>query len=270
MKEKSIAVFGCGWLGLPLAKKLVQEGFQVNGSTTSKNKIEILSENKIKPFLLDFQSEFSNNLSQFLEARLLVVNIPPSKLKLDNAYSKMIKELIGSIKKSPIENVIFISATSVYPSENKEVKEEDAVYGKSERSTVDWLAIEDLFRKEKSFKTTIIRFSGLMGGNYQPARWVSGRKLKGANSLMNMIHRDDCVEIIFQIIEQGVWNETFNAAAPIHPTRKEFYTNACAHLGVDTPVFLDDETAFIIVNSDKLQKKLNYKFIHPNPSLYFE
>ena len=38
-----ISILGCGWLGFPLAKSLVEKGFSVKGSTTSENKLSILS-----------------------------------------------------------------------------------------------------------------------------------------------------------------------------------------------------------------------------------
>ena len=34
-----VSILGCGWLGLPLAKSLIEKGFSVNGSTTSVEKI---------------------------------------------------------------------------------------------------------------------------------------------------------------------------------------------------------------------------------------
>ena len=42
MSQLKIAIIGCGWLGLPLAKKLIKENFIVKGSTTSKEKISVL------------------------------------------------------------------------------------------------------------------------------------------------------------------------------------------------------------------------------------
>ena len=53
MSQLKIAIIGCGWLGLPLAKKLIKENFIVNGSTTSKEKISVLKTEKIEPFLID-------------------------------------------------------------------------------------------------------------------------------------------------------------------------------------------------------------------------
>ena len=37
-----ISILGCGWLGLPLAKAIVENGFSVKGSTTSSEKIATL------------------------------------------------------------------------------------------------------------------------------------------------------------------------------------------------------------------------------------
>ena len=53
MSQLKIAIIGCGWLGLPLAKKLIKENFIVKGSTTSKEKISVLKTEKIEPFLID-------------------------------------------------------------------------------------------------------------------------------------------------------------------------------------------------------------------------
>ena len=37
--NNKIALIGCGWLGLPLAKSLLKKGYQVAGSTTSVEKL---------------------------------------------------------------------------------------------------------------------------------------------------------------------------------------------------------------------------------------
>src|SRR5690606_12328822 len=40
---------------------------------------------------------------------------------------------------------------------------------------------------------------------------------------VNYIYRQDAVKLIDWIIENQLWNETFNGVAPMHPTRKEVY-----------------------------------------------
>ena len=40
--KQRISILGCGWLGLPLAKELLDRSFEVKGSTTSSNKLDQL------------------------------------------------------------------------------------------------------------------------------------------------------------------------------------------------------------------------------------
>ena len=42
MSTKSIAILGCGWLGLPLGKYLVEQGYRVAGSTTRAEKLSTI------------------------------------------------------------------------------------------------------------------------------------------------------------------------------------------------------------------------------------
>ena len=35
---KNVSVLGCGWLGMPLAISLLDEGYSVKGSTTTEKK----------------------------------------------------------------------------------------------------------------------------------------------------------------------------------------------------------------------------------------
>jgi len=47
-----ISILGYGWLGLPLAKVLLENGFSVKGSTTSVEKISVLENSGIQPYLI--------------------------------------------------------------------------------------------------------------------------------------------------------------------------------------------------------------------------
>ena len=50
---KQISILGCGWLGMPLAKSLLEKGFSVKGSTTSLEKISAIQSNGIQPFQIE-------------------------------------------------------------------------------------------------------------------------------------------------------------------------------------------------------------------------
>lgn len=248
---QTISILGCGWLGKPLAISLISKGFTVKGSTTSDEKLEIFASEKIIPFLVDISQETISD--DFLKTDILIIAIT-SKNEAD------FKRLISKIEKSNIQKVIFISSTSVYPSLNKVMAEND------ETLEHPLAIIENIFRENQHFKTTIIRFSGLFGNERHPANWFqNGRKISQPNGFVNMIHLSDCIAIIEKIIAQNCFGETFNACSNHHPTRKDFYENARKSKNFEPPIFEENETLnWKIISSEKLQKTLNYQFLVDN------
>ena len=248
---KNVSILGCGWLGKPLAISMLEKGYAVKGSTTSKEKLVALEKIKTLPFLVDIS--LNENFSAFLHSDILIIAIT-------SKHIEDFKRLISQIEKSIIQKVIFISSTSVYDSKNKVMTEEDKVL------ETPLSKIENLFRENPSFETTIIRFAGLFGGNRKPGNWFQdGRKIPQPNGFTNMIHQKDCIRIIEKIIVQNTWNETFNACSNHHPTRREFYTKAKQRLGFDAPEFEENEVLkYKIISSEKLQKRLEYHFVYDN------
>lgn len=249
-KMKNISILGCGWLGKPLALSFLDDGYAVKGSTTSEEKIDILEDLNIDAFLVDITE--NEEFDTFLNADILIIAI--TSKNIDG-----FENLITQIQESSIQKVIFISSTSVYGRINKVMTEEDEVL-----ENHPLVQIENLFRENTFFETTIIRFAGLFGGERQPANWFkNGRKIPQPKGFVNMIHREDCIEIIHEIINQNCWNETFNACANHHPTRREFYTLARLSAGFELPEFENNDVyEWKIISSDKVQKVLNYEFIH--------
>ena len=41
--KTTVGIMGCGWLGLPLAQSLIEKGFNVKGTTTSFEKLSVLT-----------------------------------------------------------------------------------------------------------------------------------------------------------------------------------------------------------------------------------
>ena len=252
--HKKISVLGSGWLGFPLSEKLINCGNSVKASTTSQNRFEELLSIKAEPFLIDINC-LSQNINKFLESEILIINIPSKNVE---GFKKLLIEL----KLSQIEKVIFISSTSVYENSNKTIFESDNL----ESSTNPLVLIENLFKNCNQFKTTILRFGGLIGYNRHPGKFFgSSGFIPNPGSFVNLIHCDDCIEIINQIIRQEVWAETFNCCADTHPTRREFYTKAVESCGLASPRFIDSDTnTFKIISNLKVKSVLNYKFLHPD------
>lgn len=245
--KKEISVLGCGWLGFPLAIKLVGKGYSVKGSTTSENKLLMLKSNGITPFQIHLNSKL--DVSKFLSSEILIINIPSKNISdFDN--------LIKQIEVSNIKKVLFISSTSVYPKLNQIITEKTPVM------KTNLSEIELLFKSNSIFETTIIRFGGLFGYDREPSNFVKqGKKIENPEGYVNLIHRDDCIRVIEQIIFQNIWGETLNACADSHPTRRVFYGIQMLKLGKKKPEFDENSpNSYKIINSDRLKLLLGFVF----------
>lgn len=269
MNNKTISILGCGWLGLPLAEHLAKKGFVVKGSTTSLENFASLKLKGISPFQLEITDSeiISDNLSDFLNSDILIINFPPKRRDDIETYHKaQFNQLIPVINKSTIKQVLFVSSTSVYSDLNREVFENEIILP-TKPSGKALKFVEDLLNSQSNFAATIIRLSGLIGYDRMPGRFLAGKtNVENGNAPINVIHQDDCIGLITHIIQQNVWGEIFNASADFHPTRKEFYTLAAAKIGLKIPIFVPEkDTNFKIINSDKIKKRLGYSFKYPNP-----
>jgi nucleoside-diphosphate-sugar epimerase len=261
---KQISILGCGWLGMPLAKSFLGKGFSVKGSTTSQEKISILEINGIQPFKIELlEAEIKGEINSFLaNSEILIIDIPPKLRSASNEnFVKKIENLIPFIEKTKVEKVVFISSTSVYGDDNAVVTETTKPNPDTE-SGKQLLAAENLLQSNKNFNTTVVRFGGLIGLDRHPIHFLAGRKnIENPEAPINLIHQEDCIGIIEAIVKQDCWNETFNAVAPFHPTRKAYYTQKALELKLPLPDF--EQTKISIgktVSSEKAENFLKYKF----------
>lgn len=266
---KQISILGCGWLGLPLAKSLIQKGFSINGSTTSIDKITELNNTGMKAFLIDVKENYiKGEIELFLEkSGILIIDIPPNlrgkSEDNSNLFVKKMEHLISEIEKSDIKKVIFVSSTSVYgDSQNRVDLTEETIPNPETESGKQLVAVEQLLQNNTHFQTTIIRFGGLIGDDRNPIKFLAGRKnIENPDAPINLIHQQDCIGIIEEIINKNVYSEIFNAVTPFHPTRKEYYTQKAIALNLPLPEFEKENTSKgKTISSKKVEMVLGYNF----------
>ncbi|MGQ7945918.1 SDR family NAD(P)-dependent oxidoreductase [Flavobacterium sp. WC2509] len=272
---KQISLLGCGWLGLPLAKALLKENFSVKGSTTSEEKLSKLTTMGINPFLVALDSKgITGTINDFLHgSETLIIDIPPQlRGKNSNAtivnekvFVAKIKTLIPYIENSTIQNVLFVSSTSVYGETNASITEASTPKPDTE-SGKQLLEAEMLLQNNKHFKTTILRFGGLIGEDRNPITFLAGKQnIENPKTPINFIHQDDCIGVILKIIATDSWNQTFNAVSPFHPTRENYYSQKATELNLPLPTFDHSKPSIEkLILSDKIKTVLGYTFIKTN------
>ncbi len=257
-----ISILGCGWYGRALASALLQKGVVVKGSTTSAGSLAQLEAIAVHPYLIKFGSDSEIIDPDFFQSDVLIISIPPKfKAGGGEGYPDKIRRIIAACLEYQVKKVIYISSTAVYGEHNAEVNELDEPKPDTISGAI-LLEAEKLFRNETSFKTTIIRFGGLIGPGRHPGRFFAA-KVGIPNGLapVNLVHLSDCVAICTAIIVKNAFGYLFNACLPDHPPKGDFYREMSLDTHLQVPVFIHELKNWKIVNSINLTRILSYNFI---------
>ena len=265
-EPSTVAVVGCGWLGMPLAKNLLTQGYRVLGTTTTPEQLPALAAAGIEPRLLQLGSDFGPadeaGLTEWLRrADTLVINIPP-RAAVAGGYPQLLRPLHRTVVAARLKSVLFVSTSGVYPDEPRLMHEADAV------STRD--AASDVLRTEGHFvprygqwQSTVVRLGGLFGPNRPPGRFLAGRQnLPQGDAPTNLLHLTDAVGVLSTIISQRIWGHTLNVCAQSHPLRRDFYPAAAAYLGLAAPTFQPHSQGGKTIDSSRLRSLVPYTFAH--------
>ena len=275
-QQPTVSILGCGWLGLPLAERLIAQNYKVKGSTTQSSKLKILQEKGIEAFLVNLTPAIeAENIEEFLVAETLIINIPPGiRTQGEDFHPAQIGHLQPLIEQSSIKNIIYVSSTSVYPNVNRTVNETEPL-GSTDGS-IDGvrgvfvnralLKAESLLQSFSQKNITILRPGGLIGDDRIPGKYVAGKQgLTTGEVPVNYVHPVDLIGIIAEIIKQNAWGEVFNVVTPQHPKRREVYAQNAELFGFAPPTYTEGSPDFKIIDGNKVIETLNYQFEYPNP-----
>jgi nucleoside-diphosphate-sugar epimerase len=263
--SKTVAIAGLGWLGRSFAQRLQILGYHIKGSVTSLQKASTLQQSGIDTFQVEIsETGVTGSVQAFLmNTDYLVIMIPPGLGRNTGAdYVLKMTHFLAEIEKSSVTKVILVSSTSVY-NDTQGIVTEKTIPKPASLAGKQLLEVENMFFSSKKLKVSIVRFGGLFGGSRQPARYLAGRKaLRNGNAPVNLIHRDDCIGILLEIIKQEAFGHLFNAVIPQHPLKATYYTKKTKELGLAPPSYsqaIEDE-AFKQVDSERIDLVLGYTF----------
>lgn len=266
LKSTQISILGCGWLGLTLAKHLQKIGYTIKGSTTSLDKLELLKSEGIEPYLIELnEQKVVGDIKGFLsQSETLILNIPPGLRKNPTKnHVKEIETLMIEVEKSNLQNIFYVSSTSVFQDRINfpEISDDTKPDGIT-NSAKQLLAIEDQLKCNLKYNTTILRFAGLFDDDRHPGKILSGRtNIKNPSAPVNLIHKEDCISLISALIKNSIWGKTFNAAFPYHPKKEDYYIDYCKSVGIEAPQF-DTQTPSKgkIINGTNVAQLLSYRY----------
>lgn len=261
-KNGPVLIIGCGWLGKKLASYLISKKITVYGTTRSSSNFSTLNALDIKPVKLELPATSLADI-RFPDVKTVIISISPGRGENRNAYPKIIGQLSQVLAEKNVQ-IIMYSSTSVYGNLENKVIESDVQPNENSDNAVT--AAEGMLVKY-SPDAVILRLSGLYGEDRHPARFMAGRKdIAGGDSPVNLVHRDDVIQVTSKIIEKNIKGEIFNVCSEGHPSRSEIYTTIAERLELKKPTFKEGGADGKKVSSEKLIKQLKFKFAYPKPS----
>ena len=264
-----IAVIGCGWLGLPLALSLQTSGHKVVTTCRSQQKTHELNKLGLAAEKFALGDPLTDNrLSHLFASDILVLNIPfgPKNAKTEYFMQHM-QALLKHAANSKIQNVIFVSTTSVYGGNGGIYTEQSPTEPQTQSGQIN-LAVEALVREYFTACSSIIRLAGLVGKDRHPVHYLAGKTdLLNPDKVVNLVHQDDVIESIECIIKNKVWGQTLVLSAAEHPTRHDYYKWAAKQLNITTPSFIEalGQPCGKLIDSSASLETLNMHLKYPSP-----
>ncbi len=263
-KNGSLLIIGCGWVGKKLGELTAAKGRNVFGTTRSSSNFSELSDLEIKPVKLELPGRSISDI-RLPEAETVVISISPGRGNDRTNYPKILSQLAQVLAERNAQ-IIMYSSTSVYGNEEGMVTEENVSPDPKSNNAI--VAAEGELRQHIP-EAVILRLSGLYGEDRHPAKYMAGRTdISDGDAPVNLVHRDDVIQVTQNIIEKDVRREIFNVCSELHPTRAEIYTTVASRLGLKEPAFQEGGAGGKTVSSKKLMDHFNIEFLHPDPKEY--
>ena len=229
-------IFGCGYLGLRVAKKWIASGDSVYSITRTKARSDELSQLGIAPIIADVTNPSSLESLPSADTVLFAVGMDRSQYDdIRQVYVEGLQNVLDRLSDS-VKHLIYISSTGVYGDFGGDWVDESSITEPTREGGKACLEAEGLIR-EGGFQSrnTILRFAGIYGPHRVPTRnLIQSRawdKL-AASGYLNLIHVDDGASIVERVANHRPKNETFLVSDGAPALRREYYEFVASQLGV--------------------------------------
>lgn len=276
-KNLRLMIFGAGFSGRAIGKKLSETFDFVGGTTRSEEKFELLAEHNISPFIFsgdEFSPELQNELGFITH---LIQSISPDKT--GDPIIPLIDHNLRNVMPN-LQWVGYLSTVGVYGNHNGSWVDEDTICKPVSKRSVARVEAEKLWIEicqSADIPLAILRLSGIYGpgrNTFENYKKGTARRLIKKDQVFNRIFVDDIAgtsKLLMRENTSGIFNVTDNQPAP----PQDVVTYAAELLGIHPPEEIDFETAELSpmarsfygenkrVSNAKI-KKLGYEFEQPD------
>ncbi|MBN2480088.1 MAG: NAD-dependent epimerase/dehydratase family protein [Parachlamydiales bacterium] len=239
----NIANIGCGYVGLELAKQLIQKKHFVTATTKSVKSLKNISSIVQKSYILE-GTDFDAIFQILNENDTIILTLSTNNAKDSEKTFLQTAQTIKSaaLKLDKPKTLIFTSKSSIYGDHAGRWVDESADLSSKDEESKVLIDTENtlLSLKDLNWKVCILRLPHVYG----PGRTIIDifksyykNVIPGHGEYYtNMVHQIDVVNAIIYVLEHEIVG-IFNVADDDHPTRKEFADLICQKLNLMKPTF---------------------------------
>ncbi len=251
-------IFGCGYLGLRVARLWRAAGERVIAVTRSAERAGQFAAAGIEPLVADIVASAQLPLPQDVRMVLLAVGYDRAAGRsIHEVYVGGLARVIGRLPQA-VGKVIYISSTSVYGQVTGGEVDEDSPCDPIRAGGKACLAAERLLAASRfSQQAIVLRLAGLYGPGRIPraSDLAAGRPIDApAEGWLNLIHVDDAARIVLAAEEKAVPPRTYVVSDGQPVERGAYYAELARLLQAPPPSFVApsaDSPAAARATSDK-------------------
>ena len=233
-------IFGCGYLGIRVARLWLAAGEPVIAVTRSSVRAQQLAVEGIQPLIADITANAELQLPQVLRTVLFAVGY--DRLAGHSIHDVYVGGLARALDQLPkaVEKVIYISSTGVYGQVTGDEVDEDSPCLPTREGGKACLAAEQLLQASRfGSRSIILRLAGIYGPGRIPrsADLLAGKPVDApAAGWLNLIHVEDASRIVLLADQQaGPRTYVVSDGQPVH--RGDYYAELARLLGAPPPQF---------------------------------
>jgi nucleoside-diphosphate-sugar epimerase len=272
-----ILIVGCGYVGLPLGRELVQQNHEVFGLRRGADTDAGLKAAGLQPLVGDITqpAELARLPSSYDWVVNCVSSSGGSAEDYRAVYLQGTRNLLGWLSTTPPTKFVYTSSTSVYgQTDGSWVEETSPTEPEAETAKVLVETEKVLFEaaQERNFPAEVLRVAGIYGPGrrYWLKQFLKGEaRIEGKGErLLNMIHRDDVAGAIMAALQHGQPGQIYNAVDDDPVTQLALFQWLSAKLGRELPPFVAQSlrergTTNKRVSNRKLKDELGYRLKYP-------
>jgi nucleoside-diphosphate-sugar epimerase len=255
-------IFGCGYLGLRVARLWIAAGEKVFALTRTSKRASQLAAAGIEPIVGDLLGNQQVPLPEGVQTVLFAVG-------MDRAAARPIHDVyVGGLRNAlawvpaEVQRFLYISSTGVYGQVTGEEVDELSPCHPTREGGKACLAAEQLLESSPlANRAIILRLAGIYGPGRIPrsADLLAGRPIDApARGWLNLIHVDDAARIVLLAEQRAAPPRTYVVSDGQPVSRADYYAALARLLHAPPPRFIDPPA-----DSPAAQRAASDKRINP-------